>query len=124
MTFKESVKICFSEYADFKGKAKRSEFWWFILFLTLVGYGIPLFFIILILIGFEVSIDALSFLQTAWGLAVFVPLLSVSVRRLHDVGRSGWWLLIYLTIIGIPVLIYWWAKSSCVEICQIETAEK
>jgi uncharacterized membrane protein YhaH (DUF805 family) len=124
MRFKESINTCFSKYADFKGKATRSEFWWFFLFLTLVQYGFPLLFIIFIFMGFEINVDGLSILLTVFGLAVFVPFLSVSVRRLHDVGRSGWWLLIYLTIIGIPVLIYWLAKGSYVESHKIETAEK
>ncbi len=78
MSFSESIQICFTKYADFKGTASRSEFWWFSLF-TVVAYEL-----------FRLFVPGLAFVLS---LAVFLPSLAVSVRRNHDVGRSGWWIL-------------------------------
>ena len=71
MTFPESIKTCFSKYATFTGRASRSEYWWFYLFI-LIGSFIPVISII-------------------FSLATFVPTIAVTSRRLHDVDRSGWW---------------------------------
>ena len=79
MSFSESIQICFTKYADFKGTASRSEFWWFRLF-TVVAYEL-----------FRLFVPGLAFVLY---LAVFLPSLAVSVRRNHDVGRSGWWILV------------------------------
>ena len=80
MTLIESVKTCFSKYADFSGEASRSEYWWFQLF----GW--------LALLGAALISQKLG-LVVIFGL--FLPKLSVTTRRLHDLGRSGWWQLIY-----------------------------
>jgi uncharacterized membrane protein YhaH (DUF805 family) len=88
MTFAEAVKTCFRKYATFTGIAARPEYWWFALFNTLVGAAI--------------SITRSSGLQTLWSLVVLLPGLAVAVRRLHDTGRSAWWL---LTGIIFPWLI-------------------
>jgi uncharacterized membrane protein YhaH (DUF805 family) len=81
------------KYAVFSGRARRKEYWMFALFniivLVLIG----------IVVGFVSQVGA-SALGTIYALLVFVPGLAVSVRRLHDTGRSGWWLLISL----IPLL--------------------
>jgi len=79
MSFSESIQICFTKYADFKGTASRSEFWWFRLF-TFAAYEL-----------FALFVPRLAFVVA---LAVFVPSLAVSVRRNHDVGRSGWFILV------------------------------
>jgi uncharacterized membrane protein YhaH (DUF805 family) len=91
--FVSSVKTCFQKYADFKGRAARPEFWWFVLFQ----------FAVLIVLGFVHEM-----LSSLASLALLVPALAVGARRLHDIGKSGWFQLIGLIpIIGWILLIYW-----------------
>ena len=75
-TFGEAIQVCFEKYADFTGRASRSEFWWWQLFTILLG----------------LVTSVVPVLNLIASLAVLVPGLAVSVRRLHDIGRSGWWL--------------------------------
>ena len=95
MTFGNAVRSVFNQYAGFTGRARRSEYWFFVLFTFLVYLaasvvdavlGIPLFTLVV-------------------GLGLLVPTLAVSVRRLHDTGRSGWWMLLSLVPFGGIVLI-------------------
>ena len=91
MNFVDSIKICFSKYADFNGRAKRPEFWWFTLFLFLAN-------LVLGMLG-----DMISML---FSLATLLPSLAVGARRLHDTNRSGWWQLLWLIpVIGWIVMI-------------------
>ena len=93
MTFQESIKLCFNKYADFSGRATRSEFWWFVLFIILASMVLSV-----------VS----GILSGLFSLATIVPSLAVGARRLHDIGRSGWWQLLGLIpVIGVLILIYW-----------------
>ena len=90
-------------YADFNGRAKRTEFWMFILFNWIAS-------IIIGAIGYMLNIPWIS---TIYGLAVLVPTLAVGARRLHDTGRSGlWWLIIFVPVIGIIWLIVLWCLES------------
>ena len=98
MTFTESIQTCFRKCADFKGRASRSEYWWFALFVVLVSIAAGL-------LG-----DAANALVT---LALLLPYIAVSARRLHDVGRSGWWQLVwYIPLIGLLVMIIWCVQDS------------
>ena len=98
MTFQESIKLCFQKYADFNGRAKRPEFWWFELFMFLVSLGLGI-----------VS-DILSGL---FSITVLVPSIAVGARRLHDTGRSGWWqLLVLVPVLGWILLIVWCAQEG------------
>jgi uncharacterized membrane protein YhaH (DUF805 family) len=91
MTFAEAVKTCFRKYATFTGTASRPEYWWFALFNAL---GSAAF-----------SITHSSGLQTLWSLAVLLPGLAVAVRRLHDTGRSAWWLLTGIIFPWLVILL-------------------
>src|SRR5437763_10421794 len=92
------------KYAEFSGRARRREYWMFVLINFLIGCGLAV-------IGALVS--NLSFLSWIYSLAVLVPGIAVSVRRLHDTGRSGWWLLIGLIpLIGLIVLIVFFASDG------------
>jgi YidC/Oxa1 family membrane protein insertase len=113
MDFWEAVASGFTNYVTFSGRAIRSEFWYWILFTVLGASATSL-------------IDTAVFPQTVWPptsplisplnsifhLLTFLPSVAVGVRRLHDINRSGWWMLIALTIIGVFVLIYWFCKPS------------
>jgi uncharacterized membrane protein YhaH (DUF805 family) len=101
MTFSESIQICFSKYADFNGRAKRPEYWWFVLFTILVSLALSM-----------VS----DIVSGIFSLAVLVPSLAAAARRLHDTGRSGWWqLIVLLPIIGLIVLIVFLAQEGSAE---------
>lgn len=98
MTFQEAIKVCFQKYADFNGRAKRSEFWWFMLFLFLVSLALGM-----------VS----NILSALFSLGTLIPSLAAGARRLHDTGRSGWMQLLGLIpIIGWLVLIYFCAQEG------------
>lgn len=108
MTFMDSVRTVFSKYAVFSGRATRPEYWWWVLFSIIVSVVTGILDVVVAtpLLGFEMFGIISS-------LALLLPSLAVSVRRLHDIGRSGWWLLIGLVpIIGWLVLIYWHVQPS------------
>ncbi len=129
MTFLESIKTCLvDKYATFSGRASRSEFWWFMLFLIIVGFVLDMLFPIdlpvnsngvagkELLSGEHVNValtnPVAQWAQLIGNLFLFIPSLSVAVRRLHDINRSGWWQLISLTGIGVILLIYWACKKG------------
>ncbi|GDX87670.1 DUF805 domain-containing protein [Gemmatimonadota bacterium] len=109
MTFGEAIAACLAKYATFGGRARRSEYWYFVLATSVVswvafalgagmalfgeGTGLVLYYIVL--------------------LGLTLPTTAASVRRLHDTNRSGWWLFIYLTGIGaIPLFIWLCMKGT------------
>jgi uncharacterized membrane protein YhaH (DUF805 family) len=106
MNFPQAIASGFRNYVTFSGRASRSEYWYWVLF-TIIG-GIAT--LILDHAAFADS-DYLP-LNSIFNLVCFLPSLAVAVRRLHDIGRTGWWLLISLTIIGIIVLIVWACQKS------------
>lgn len=98
MDFMTAVRTCLSKYVDFSGRARRSEFWFWVLFNFLVGVVANILDSIL---GTDYDgATSGGLINTLVGLALFLPSLAVAARRLHDTGRSGWWLLLIL----IPVL--------------------
>lgn len=87
------LKVVRDNYANFSGRARRSEYWWY----TLCGVLINIvLYVADYFIGLEVNI-----LRTIYGLAVLIPGLAVAVRRLHDIGKSGWYVLWTALPIGI-----------------------
>ena len=105
MNFSESITTCMGKYATFKGRASRSEFWWFYLFTVLLSWGATI--VDAIMTSGEASIiSAIVFL------VFMLPLIAAGTRRLHDIGKSGWWQLLTFTVIGILLLIFWWAKDT------------
>jgi uncharacterized membrane protein YhaH (DUF805 family) len=98
MTFGESIRACLSKYADFEGRAGRSEYWWFFLFTLLVQMA-----------GSLIS----PILGGLIGLALLLPSIAAGARRLHDIGRTAWWLLVGLIpVIGALVLLYFFVQPS------------
>ena len=91
-----------NHYVDFEGKVARKPFWMFML----IYFGIS------IVVGIVVGIIKLPILGSIFSLALMLPSLAIGARRLHDIGKSGWWQLIALTGIGVFVLIFFWAQDS------------
>ena len=101
MSFVQAVQVCLRKYVDFSGRAVRSEFWWFALFQLIV-------MVVASMLGDTV--------YAVVALALVLPSLAVGARRLHDIGKSGWFLLLHLLpIIGILVLIFFWVQPSQTE---------
>ena len=117
---------CFTKhYADFSGRARRSEYWGTVLFNGLIQAGLSIILSIVATILFssieingEVTFSSLFFLLPdipiyIYSLIWLLPGLAVAVRRLHDIGKSGWNLLwILLPIVGAIMLIYWYCQDS------------
>jgi uncharacterized membrane protein YhaH (DUF805 family) len=105
MNFVEAISSCFRNYANFSGRAVRSEYWYWFLFvaIALIVFGA----IDESLYPGPLNIGLFSYITMAVVLALILPSLAVWVRRLHDVDRTGWWVLIGATVIGTLVLIYW-----------------
>jgi uncharacterized membrane protein YhaH (DUF805 family) len=100
MGFGGAIATCFRKYVDFTGRARRPEFWFFFLFYMIVIIG--LIAIDVIVFGPENGILPLTWLAA---LAMFLPILAVAVRRLHDQDHSGWMVLIYLIPLIGPIVV-------------------
>ena len=108
MSFPDAVRSVLSKYATFSGRARRSEYWWYVLFYAILA-------ILASIIDSAMGTDPgrTGIVGTILGLALLLPSIAVSVRRLHDTGRSGWWLLLALVpIVGAIVLIVWYCQDS------------
>ncbi len=106
MGFTEAVRsVVVERYADFQGRSPRSEFWWFALFYLLLGLAIGM------VSAISETLGGLVNLVVTIGL--LVPSLAVSIRRLHDTDRTGWWILLYLVpLIGTIVLIVFFVQRG------------
>jgi uncharacterized membrane protein YhaH (DUF805 family) len=106
MSFQEAIASGFRNYVGFSGRASRSAYWYWALFALICGI-VTAIIDALIFAG-----NSMSPLNSLFNLAIFLPSLAVAVRRLHDIGRTGWWLLISLTVIGLIVLIVFFCQKS------------
>jgi uncharacterized membrane protein YhaH (DUF805 family) len=98
MSFQESIRVCFTKYADFTGRAGRPEYWWFMLFIALAS-----------LVASMIS----NLLGAVFSVATLLPSIAAATRRLHDTNRSGWWQLICLVpVVGIIVLVVFLAQEG------------
>jgi len=108
MNFTEAVESFFKNYATFTGRSSRSEYWYALLFLAILGFGL----------GFMEGFLNLfpnteeSVLATIAQVFVLVPSIAIIARRFHDINMSGWWYLIAFTIIGLIPVIYWLCKAG------------
>jgi uncharacterized membrane protein YhaH (DUF805 family) len=94
----------FEKFLEFSGRSRRKEFWTFVL----VNLGI-----MIVLNVLEGIIGLFGIIATLFSLAILIPNISVGVRRLHDTGRTGWWLLLsFIPLIGLIVLIYFFVQDS------------
>lgn len=95
------------KYVEFTGRASRKEYWMFVLFNVIISVALSI-------LGMLVAgQNGQSALTSLYSLAVFLPSLGVTVRRLHDTGRSGWWILIGLVpLVGWLILLYFTIQDS------------
>lgn len=120
MNFQTAVRSCLQKYATFSGRASRPEYWWFVLFLILAQ--IVLNIVDTMMFGTGTFTHGPGYarwvsnggpLSAIFALGTFLPALAAAVRRLHDVGKSGWWLLVaFFPLIGGLVLLYFFVQPS------------
>jgi uncharacterized membrane protein YhaH (DUF805 family) len=103
MSFGEAISSGFRRYTDFGGRSSRAElgFWTLFVAAGTLGFGI-----------LDSLINTGGALAVVFLLVALTPGLAVATRRLHDINRSGWWLLLLATLIGIVVLVIWWTKDG------------
>ena len=105
MKFGQAIGSVFNNYANFSGRACRSEYWYFVLLGFLVNGAVRIIW--------HTDPDAANLINALWSLVVFIPTVSVAVRRLHDIGKSGWWVLLYFfPVIGWIVLLIWHVRRG------------
>jgi uncharacterized membrane protein YhaH (DUF805 family) len=107
MSFIQAVASGFSHYVTFSGRAIRSEYWYWVLFAMLGGIATEIADSAIF-----ASHSSVSPLNGVFNMLVFLPGLALSIRRLHDINRTGWWVLIALTGIGVFLLLYWACKKG------------
>ena len=105
----EATKKAYIEnYANFSGKTNRADFWWAVL-------GVFLLSMVVSIVGGMIfgNQNGTNILSSIWSLVTLIPGLALEVRRLHDIGKSGWWILIGLIpIVGFILLIVWYCQPS------------
>ena len=101
--FGEAIKLYFNNYANFKGRSRRSEYWWAILFINIVTAVIT---------GLAPELAGI------WSLVTLVPGIAIVVRRLHDTGRSGWYYFMMLIPLVGPIMMIVWLCSDSTEANQ------
>lgn len=105
--------LALRKYATFEGRSRRSEYWYFVLFCLLIVGVLGLLDALFGTYLQAPQVRRIGLLSGLFSLAMLVPTLAVSCRRLHDTGRSGWWLLIAcIPVIGAMVLILFLARDS------------
>jgi uncharacterized membrane protein YhaH (DUF805 family) len=98
------------KYATFSGRSRRKEYWFFALFNIIISIVLT---IVDTLFGTMSVETGLGLLSGIYSLAVLIPSVAVSIRRLHDIGRSGWWLLIaFIPLLGVLVLLVFMLQDS------------
>lgn len=97
-------------YAGFSGRARRKEYWMFVLFNVIISMVIG--FVSGFLAG-ATGVSSIAYLSTLYGLAVLVPSIAVGIRRLHDIGKAGvWYLIAFVPIVGGILLLVWFCKEG------------
>lgn len=104
--------LALRRYAVFSGRSQRAEFWFFMLFCTLIQVALMVLDEVM---GWVFLVDGIEngVSSTIALLALLLPTLSVGARRLHDIGKSGWWqLLILLPVVGFIILLLFWVRDG------------
>jgi uncharacterized membrane protein YhaH (DUF805 family) len=102
--------LALRRYAELSGRSQRAEFWYFVLFEILIEGAL---FMVDQAMGWTQTSSGLGLLSSLAGLVFLWPSITVATRRLHDIGKSGWWqLLAFIPVLGVLVLIYWFALKG------------
>lgn len=97
LSFRQAVSECFHKYATFSGRARRSEFWWWTLFMAIIS----------------VLLRILPIVGVILWIITLLPSLAVFWRRMHDIGKNGWWILLsLLPVVGGIILLVWECRDS------------
>tara|TARA_Y100000385_G_scaffold71365_1_gene71656 strand:- start:44 stop:511 length:468 start_codon:yes stop_codon:yes gene_type:complete len=107
VSFTQSWVLFFRNYAKFSGRSSRSAYWFWALWSLIITIVIE---VLRASIGEE--LNPVDIIDLVWNLAILVPTFALGARRLHDVGRSGWWQLIPLTIVGIIPYLIWVLRAG------------
>lgn len=108
MSFTQAIQSAFANYFSISGRACRSEYWYFVLFCFVGAFVLGL--IDAVVFGNTLQVSPLS---TIFSLITFVPSVALSFRRLHDTGRSGWWLLLsFVPVLGWIALLYFHTQKG------------
>jgi uncharacterized membrane protein YhaH (DUF805 family) len=106
MSFVDAIKSGFTQYVGFTGRARRSEYWYWVLFTIILS-------VIASILQRAANNSQNGFITSIVGLAILLPSLAVAVRRLHDTSRSGWWILLGLIpVVGAIILIVFYVQDS------------
>lgn len=98
------------KYAVFSGRSRRSEYWFFVLFYFLICIALT---IVDMVAGTMSESGEIGLFSSLFALAMLIPSIAVGVRRLHDIGKSGWWLLLgFIPLVGAIILIVWACRDS------------
>jgi uncharacterized membrane protein YhaH (DUF805 family) len=110
----DSIERSWKNLFSFAGRTNRYDYFAFLLVIWGLGYIVTTIAgAIQFLIGEAGSFTSIvQGANTVWSLVILIPCVAITVRRLHDIGRSGWWLLISFTIVGILIVMYWTFKRS------------
>ena len=112
VSFPDSIRLGFQHYFDFRSRSTRAEYWWWFLFTVLANLILT---VVDMMTGTYNVRSNSGLLSGAFGLAVLIPGLALGTRRLHDIGKSGWWQLMWfgsLLLVPAIVLIVWAIKPS------------
>lgn len=117
MNFGQAISSYWRNYANFKGRSSKRAYWWTVLFLLLAGFAVSILFpgqtTAVEIMGQMVDVRENSAMENLWSLATIIPSLALSVRRLHDIGKSGhnlWFVLIPL--VGAIMLLVWYLRAG------------
>ena len=104
------LEVLKKKYAQFSGRARRKEYWYFALFNVIISIALSVLDVVL---GTYSKGGGIGLLDGIYTLAILIPAIAVTVRRLHDTGRSGWWLLIgFIPLIGGLILLFFMVLDS------------
>lgn len=107
MGFVDAIKSGFSNYVNFQGRARRSEYWFWVLFTVIASIALSVVDVAMM------GPESFGLFSPLFSLAILLPSIAVAVRRLHDSGKSGWWVLISLIpLVGFIVLIIFYVSDS------------
>lgn len=108
MNFQQAVRNVLSNYATFQGRARRAEYWWWVLFMILASLALGILDGAIFGRSMMGHMEGNGPLSSVFSLLMLLPGIAVGARRLHDIDRSGWWmLLVFLPLIGVIILIWW-----------------